>query len=148
MTTFICALKHELMIFLSNAKFILQSTSVFTAISFVLLLAAIIYVAKKCPAKLHSIGTINIVWGLLLFAVALVKVYDTIMIYFPDCSISNYVIEKMYAQESFTLEDLRSLDSIWKYLVSPLANAFTILLWSILNYLLSRILYIIRTPRI
>ena len=148
MTTFICALKYELMIFLSNAKFILQSTSVFTAISFVLLLAAIIYVAKKCPAKLHSIGTINIVWGLLLFAVALVKVYDEFIFYFPDCSIHAFVFEKMYAQESFTLEELRSVESIWKYLVSPLANAFTVLLWSTLNYLISRILYIIRTPRI
>ena len=62
--------------------------------------------------------------------------------------IYSYVFEKMRAQESFTIQDLKSVESIWKYMVSPLANAFTVLLWSTLNYLISRILYIIRTPRI
>ena len=42
--------------FISNIGFIFQSTTPFTAISFVLLLAAIIFVAVKCPAKLHSIA--------------------------------------------------------------------------------------------
>lgn len=148
MTTLLCALKYELIMFLSNAKFILQSTSVSTAVTFVLFLAAIILIAIKCPAKLHSIGMIAIVWGVLCFAVAFVKVYDEFIFYFPDCSIHAYVYEKMLGQESFTLDDIRSIESIWKYIVSPLANAFTILLWSTLNYLISRILYIIRTPRI
>lgn len=136
------------LLFASNAKFIFQSTSVCTAVSFVLILAAIIVIAIKCPVKLHSIGMITIVWGLLCFSVALVHVYETFMFYFGDCSLHAYVFEKMRAQESFTIQDLKSVESIWKYMVSPLANAFTVLLWSTLNYLISRILYIIRTPRI
>ena len=62
--------------FITNIKFIMQSTTPFIAIAFVLLLAAICYVAIKCPAKLHSIGTITIVFGLLCFSVALVSVFE------------------------------------------------------------------------
>ena len=148
MTTLLFSQKYELIRFLSNMKFIFQSTNVSTAVSSVLLLAAIIYIAIKYPAKLHSIGIITIVWGLLCVSVAMFKVYDEFIFYFPDCSIRAYVFEKMFAQESFTIQELNSIESIWKYIGSPLANAFTILLWSTLNYLLSRILFIIRTPRI
>ena len=148
MTTLLFAPKYELIRFLSNIKFIFQSTSVSKTVASVLLLAAIIYIAIKYPAKLHSIGIITMVWGLLCVSVAMFKVYDEFIFYFPDCSIHAFVLEKMYAQESFTLDDLRSIESIWKYIGSPLANVFTILLWSTFNYLLSRILYIIRTPRI
>lgn len=134
--------------FITNIKFILQSTTPFTAIAFALLLAAICYVAIKCPAKLHSIGTVTIVFGLLSFSVALVRVYDTLQIYFPDCDYQVFAFHKMLSGEIITREEFNSVESIWKYLASPLANSLTILLWSTFDYVISRILYIIRTPRI
>lgn len=134
--------------FISNIGFIFQSTTPFTAISFVLLLAAIIFVAVKCPAKLHSLGTVTMVFGLLCFSLKLVQVYDCIQINLSDCDYQVFAWEKMMSGEIITREDFYSVESIWKYLVSPLAAALAILFWSILDYMIARILYIIRTPRI
>ncbi len=134
--------------FISNIGFIFQSTTPFTAISFVLLLAAIIFVAVKYPAKLHSIGTLTMVFGLLCFSLKLVQVYDCIQINLSDCDYQVFAWEKMMSGEIITREDFYSVESIWKYLVSPLAAALAILFWSILDYMIARILYIIRTPRI
>ena len=145
MNTLICLSINP---YASNMRYILYSTTTSTAIYSILLLLAICFIAWKYPAKLHSIGTIAIFWGLLCFSVAMIKVYDTFMFHFGDCSIHAYVFEKMRAQEIFTLDDLRSVESIWKYIATPLSNAITVLLWSTLNYLIARILYIIRTPRI
>ena len=71
----------------------------------------------------------------------------------PSLEFDGKVLEAPLLSDELTdkpvsLDDLRSIESIWKYIGSPLANVFTILLWSTFNYLLSRILYIIRTPRI
>ena len=126
----------------------MQSTTPFIAIAFVLLFAAIIYVAIKCPAKLHSIGTVTIVFGLFCFSVAFVSVYDCLQRDYPDCSYQAFAFNKMLSGEIITREDFYSVESIWKYLVSPLAGAIAILFWSIIDYLIARILYIIRTPRI
>ncbi len=134
--------------FISNIGFIFQSTTPFTAISFVLLLAAIIFVAVKYPAKLHSLGTVTMVFGLLCFSLKLVQVYDCIQINLSDCDYQVFAWEKMMSGEIITREDFYSVESIWKYLVSPLAAALAILFWSILDYMIARILYIIRTPRI
>lgn len=134
--------------FITTIKYILECTTPFTAICFVLLLAAIIFVAIKCPAKLHSIGTVTIVFGLLCFFVSFISVYDCIQVHFSDCSYRNLVTDKMFSGETISIEDFKSVESMWQYLVSPLTKSFAILLWSLLNYLLSRILYIIRTPRI
>ena len=134
--------------FISNIGFIFQSTTPFTAISFVLLLAAIIFVAVKCPAKLHSLGTVTMVFGLLCFSLTLVQVYDELMFNYPDCSYRVFAWDKMMSGEIITREDFSSVESIWKYLVSPLGTALSILFWSILDYMIARILYIIRTPRI
>lgn len=133
---------------ITNIKFIMQSTTPFIAIAFVLLLAAIIYVAIKCPAKLHSLGTVTIVFGLLCFSVAFISVFDCIQIHYPDCSYLVFALDKMMSGEIITREDFNSVESIWKYLVSPLGTALSILFWSILDYMIARILYIIRTPRI
>ena len=126
----------------------MQSTTPFIAIAFILLLAAIIYVAIKCPAKLHSLGTVTIVFGLLCFSVAFISVFDCIQIHYPDCSYLVFAWDKMMSGEIITREDFSSVESIWKYLVSPLVTALSILFWSILDYMIARILYIIRTPRI
>ena len=134
--------------FISNIGFIFQSTTPFTAISFVLLLAAIIFVAVKCPAKLHSLGTVTMVFGLLCFSVALVSVYDCLQVYHPDCSYQIFAWDKMMSGEIITREDFYSVESIWKYICSPVAKCCAILLWSTFDYTISRILYIIRTPRI
>ena len=134
--------------FITNIKFIMQSTTPFVAIAFVLLLAAICYVAIKSPAKLHSIGTVTIVFGLLCFSVALVSVFDCIQANFSDCDYQVFAWHKMMSGEIITKEDFYSVESIWKYLASPLAGALSILFWSILDYVIARILYIIRTPRI
>ena len=133
---------------ITNIKFIMQSTTPFIAIAFILLLAAIIYVAIKCPAKLHSLGTVTIVFGLLCFSVAFISVFDCIQIHYPDCSYLVFAWDKMMSGEIITREDFSSVESIWKYLVSPLGTALSILFWSILDYIIARILYIIRTPRI
>ena len=133
---------------ITNIKFIMQSTTPFIAIAFILLLAAIIYVAIKCPAKLHSLGTVTIVFGLLCFSVAFISVFDCIQIHYPDCSYLVFAWDKMMSGEIITREDFNSVESIWKYLVSPLGTALSILFWSILDYMIARILYIIRTPRI
>ena len=133
---------------ITNIKFILQSTTPFTAIAFVMLLAAICYVAIKCPAKLHSLGTVTIVFGLLCFSVAFVSVYDCLQVHFPDCDYQVFAFHKMLSGENITREEFYSVESIWKYLSSPLANSLTILLWSTFDYVIARVLYIIRTPRI
>ena len=133
--------------FIVDFKFIMQSTTPFTAIIFALLLIATIYIAIKCHARLHSIGTIAIVFGLLYFSVSLVHVFDTIQVG-TDYSIHDLIYDKINSGEPITREDYFLIDSIWKYLVPPLANSFTILLWSTFDYLVSRILYIVRTPRI
>jgi hypothetical protein len=133
---------------ITNIKFIMQSTTPFIAIAFVLLLAAIIYVAIKCPATLHSLGTVTIVFGLLCFSVAFISVFDCIQIHYPDCNYQVFAWDKMMSGEIITREDFYSVESIWKYLVSPLGTALSILFWSILDYMIARILYIIRTPRI
>jgi len=134
--------------FITNIKFIMQSTTPFIAIAFVLLLAAICYVAIKCPAKLHSIGTVTIVFGLFCFSVALVSVFDCIQANLSDCDYQVLAWDKMMSGEIITRDDFYSVESIWKYLVSPLAGALSILFWSIIDYMIARILYIIRTPRI
>ena len=133
---------------ITNIKFIIQTTTPFIAIAFVLLLAAICYVAKKCPAKLHSIGTVTILFGLLCFSVAFARVYDCLQVNFSDCDYQVFAWHKMMSGEIITKEDFYSVESIWKYLASPLAGALAILFWSILDYVIARILYIIRTPRI
>lgn len=133
---------------ITNIKFIMQSTTPFIAVASILLLAAIIYVAKKCPAKLHSLGIVTIVFGLLCFSVAFVSVYDCLQVHLSDCDYQIFAWEKMMSGEIITREDFYSVESIWKYLVSPLAAALSILFWSILDYIIARILYIIRTPRI
>ena len=134
--------------FISNIGFIFQSTTPFTAISFVLLLAAIIFVAVKCPAKLHSIGTLTMVFGLLCFSLTLFQVYDELMFYHPDCNYRGFAWDKMMSGEIITREDFYSVESIWKYICSPVSKCCAILLWSTFDYTISRILYIIRTPRI
>jgi len=134
--------------FISNIGFIFQSTTPFTLISFVLLLAAIIFVAVKCPAKLHSIGTLTMVFGLLCFSLTLVQVYDELMFYHPDCNYRGFAWDKMMSGEIITREDFYSVESIWKYICSPVSKCCAILLWSTFDYTISRILYIIRTPRI
>jgi uncharacterized YccA/Bax inhibitor family protein len=126
----------------------MQSTTPFIAIAFILLLAAIIYVAIKCPAKLHSLGTVTIVFGLLCFSVVFISVFDCIQMHLSDCDYQIFAWEKMMSGEIITREDFYSVESIWKYLVSPLAAAMAILFWSILDYMIARLLYIIRTPRI
>ena len=147
-TKFITYIKLIITEFITNIHFIMQSTTPFIAIAFVLLLAALIYVAIKCPAKLHSIGTVTIVFGLFCFSVAFVSVYDCLQRDYPDCSYQAFAFTKMLSGEIITREDFYSVESIWKYLVSPLAGAIAILFWSIIDYLIARILYIIRTPRI
>ena len=134
--------------FISNIGYIFQSTTPFTLISFVLLLAAIIFVAVKCPAKLHSIGTLTMVFGLLCFSLKLVQVYDCIQINLSDCDYQVFAWEKMMSGEIITREDFYSVENIWKYICSPVAKCCAILLWSTFDYTISRILYIIRTPRI
>lgn len=134
--------------FISNIGFIFQSTTPFTAISFVLLLAAIIFVAVKCPAKLHSIGTLTMVFGLLCFSLTLFQVYDELMFYYPDCNYRGFAWDKMMSGKIITREDFYSVESIWKYICSPVSKCCAILLWSSFDYTISRILYIIRTPRI
>ncbi len=134
--------------FISNIGYIFQSTTPFTLISFVLLLAAIIFVAVKCPAKLHSIGTLTMVFGLLCFSLTLFQVYDELMFNYSDCSYLVFAWDKMMSGEIITRDDFYSVESIWKYICSPVAKCCAILLWSTFDYTISRILYIIRTPRI
>ena len=134
--------------FISNIGFIFQSTTPFTAISFALLLAAIIFVAVKYPAKLHSIGTVTMVFGLLCFSLTLVQVYEELMFNYPDCSYRVFAWDKMMSGEIITREDFNSVESVWKYICSPVSKCCAILLWSTFDYTISRILYIIRTPRI
>ncbi len=131
----------------SNMGFILYHTTAFTAITSVLLLIAICYIAWKYPAKLHSLGSIIMVFGFLCFFVAMIQVFD-------EFQKGNYVdihdllYQKFESGQSITREDMSSTGSIWRYITSPLASAFAVLFWSTFNYLISRILYIIRTPRI
>jgi len=131
----------------SNMRYILYHTTTFTAVSSILLLVAICFIAWKYPAKLHSLGSITMVFGFLCFCFAMIKVFDEFQKgnYFD---IYDLVYQKIESGQPIIMEDLGSTESIWKYITSPLANAFAVLIWSTVNYLISRILYIIRTPRI
>lgn len=131
----------------SDMGFILYHTTTFTAISSILLLVAICFIAWKYPVKLHSLGTITMVFGFLCFCVAMVQVFD-------EFQKGNYVdiydmlYQKFESGQPITREGIYSTESIWKYITSPLGNAMAVLIWSTVNYLIARILYIIRTPRI
>ena len=100
-TKFITYIKVIITEFITNIHFIMQSTTPFIAIAFVLLLAAIIYVAIKCPAKLHSIGTVTIVFGLFCFSVAFVSVYDCLQRDYPDCSYHQDALGRNHYQRGF-----------------------------------------------
>lgn len=131
----------------SNMRYLVYHTTTFTAITSILLLIAICYIAWKYPVKLHSLGTITMVFGFLCFCVAMVQVFD-------EFQKGNYVdiydmlYQKFESGQPITREDIYSTESIWKYITSPLGNAMAVLIWSTVNYLIARILYIIRTPRI
>ena len=128
-------------------RFILEYTTPFTAISLALLMIATVYTAVKHPARLHSIGTITIVFGLLCFAVSFTNVFDAFQKY-PPFDYQGLVSRKMVAGELITKQDLASADSIWPHIISPLCKSCAIMFWSSILYMLSRLLYIIRTPRI
>lgn len=131
----------------SNMRYLVYHTTTFTAITSILLLIAICYIAWKYPVKLHSLGTITMVFGFLCFCVAMVQVFD-------EFQKGNYIdiydmlYQKFESGQPITREDIYSTESIWKYITSPLGNAMAVLIWSTVNYLIARILYIIRTPRI
>ena len=130
----------------SNMGFILYHTTAFTAITSVFLLVAICFIAWKYPAKLHSLGTITMVFGFLCFCVAMVQVFDQFQVNHQD--IYDLLYQKLESGQPITREEIYSIDSIWKYITTPLANGFAVLMWSTVNYLITRILYSIRTPRI
>jgi len=107
---------------MNNLLFVLQSTTVFSAIAFILLLIATCIVAKKDPSKLYAIGTITIIVGIFLFVVYGIHTFDNIQKW--------------------------GRDSSWTVVIPTLRQSFSSLLWASVVYLISRILYIIRTPRI
>lgn len=102
-------------------QFILQSTTAFAAVVFIVLLILTCFIAKKNPSKLYAIGTITIICGLFLFIVYGVHTFDAIQ---------------------------KESDFSWLVVLPTLTQSFSSLLWAFIIYLISRILYIIRTPRI
>ena len=102
-------------------QFVLQSTTAAAAIVFILLLILTCFIAIKNPSKLYAIGTITIICGLFLFVVYGVHTFDEIQ------KESNFA---------------------WLVVIPTLRQSFSSLLWASIIYLISRILYIIRTPRI
>ena len=131
----------------SNMRYLVYHTTTFTAITSILLMIAVCYIAWKYPAKLHSLGSIIMVFGFLCFFVAMIQVFDEFQKgHYVD--IHDLLYQKFESGQSITREDMSSTGSIWRYITSPLASAFAVLFWSTFNYLISRILYIIRTPRI
>jgi len=130
----------------SNLVFVFQSTTPFMAISMAILLAITIYVAKKHPVKLHATGSLTLAFGLLCFAVSLTAVFDTYMVYGEPIS---DLYELFQSQDSISIQDFNQhLHTNWGHMVAPLRKSCATLLWTFLVYLVSEILYIIRTPRI
>lgn len=107
---------------MNNLQFILQSTTSFAAVVFIVLLILTCFIAKKNPSKLYAIGTITIICGLFLFIVYGVHTFDDIQKW--------------------------GRDSSWTVVIPTLRQSFSSLLWASVVYLISRILYIVRTPRI
>ena len=107
---------------MNNLLFILQSTTAFAAVVFIALLILTCFIAIKKPSKLYAIGTIAIICGLFLFSVYAIHTFDKIQMLGRDTS--------------------------WPLVIPTLTKSFSSLLWASIIYLLSRILYIIRTPRI
>lgn len=105
---------------MNNIHFILQSTTAASAVTFIILMILTCIVAKKNPSKLYAIGTIAIIWGLLLFVVYGVHTFD----------------------------EIQKWEFSWRTVIPTLTKSFSSLLWAFIIYLISRILYIIRTPRI
>ena len=150
MLTPLCALKYKLIMMWSNFVFVLQSTTLFTAITSVILLALTIYIAKKHPVKLHAVGLLTLAFGFLCFSVNLSAVFDTYQVN-ADHDPINMIFELFHLKESITYQDFAEKYhgiGMWYYLVTPMRKACATLLWTFLVYLVSRILYIIRTPRI
>lgn len=148
MLTTLCALKYKLIIMWSNFVFVLQSTTLFTAITSVILLALTIYVAKKHPIKLHAVGSLTLAFGFLCFSLYMTSVFDQYMVnndHDPICRI----IDLFQLKETITYQDFFSENQgMWFFLAPYMSKACASLLWSFLIYTVSRILYIIRTPRI
>ena len=107
---------------MNNIHFILQSTTAVAAVTFILLLILTCFIAKKNPSKLYGIGTIAIICGLFFFCVYGIHTFDNIQKWGDDTS--------------------------WLVIIPTLRQAISSLLWAFIVYLISRILYIIRTPRI
>jgi predicted ABC-type ATPase len=76
----------------------------------------------------------------------MVQVFDQFQVNHQD--IYDLLYQKLESGQPITREEIYSIDSIWKYITTPLANGFAVLMWSTVNYMIARILYIIRTPRI
>ena len=106
---------------MNNLQFILQSTTAFAAVVFIALLILTCFIAIKKPSKLYAIGTIALICGLFLFVVYGVHTFDDIQ---------------------------KKSDFAWLVVIPTLRQSFSSLLWASIIYLISRILYIIRTPRI
>ena len=148
MLTPLCALKYKLIMMWSNFVFVIQSTTLFTAISSVILLALTIYVAKKHPVKLHAVGLLTLAFGFLCFSVNMSAVFDTFQVNADHDPIYR-IFELFQQKETITYQDFfGEHQGMWHFLVTPMRKACATLLWSFLIYTISRILYIIRTPRI
>jgi len=130
--------------FITNIKFIFESTSAFTAVSCALLLIATCFIAKKCPARLQAFCRLIIVWGLLCLSVSLVHVFDNYIFAFGENH--SRLVGLINSGVGIKQQDLET-STIWQEMLPSLLNSCTILFWSSLVYLISRILYIIRTPR-
>jgi len=132
----------------SNFVFVIQSTTLFTAISSVILLALTIYVAKKHPVKLHAVGLLTLAFGFLCFSVNMSAVLDSYQVNIEHDPIYR-IFELFQLNETITYQDFFGEHiTMWYFLVPSMRKACATLLWTFLVYLVSRILYIIRTPRI
>jgi len=148
MLTLLFALKYKLIIMWSNFVFVIQSTTLFTAITSVILLALTIYIAKKHPVKLHAVGLLTLAFGLLCFSVNLSAVFDSYQVNADHDPIYR-IFELFQQKETITYQDFfGEHQNIWYFLVPSARKACATLFWTFLVYLVSRILYIIRTPRI
>lgn len=127
-------------------KFVFQNSSLFMTVVFLLLLSATCYIAKKYPAKLIPIGRITVISGLLASCITLVVFYNAFMVNYGEYT--HNLVSLINTENGIQYRDLENTSIVWQGIIPPLCKSLNILFQSFFVYLVSRILYIIRTPRI
>ena len=131
-------------------KILFTSLSAFDAIIYLILLLATIYLAWKKPGKISAIGKIIVVMTIFCAVVNLNMLITEIGIKEPTLFLpggrNSDILYNMIGQHPEFREAIRS--DFFSVMVDDLARIASSIVFGATTYIISNILYIIRTPRI